>query len=92
MEAAWEAMDAAITRIQADERYGSYLVAIASSPHAGKEGQKLASTWLETATNGIHFVAQTATKGVRQASQVAERSISETFDHLRGVFGPYIRD
>lgn len=92
MEAAWEAMDAAIPRIQADERYGNYLVAIAASPHAGKEGAKLANSWFETATNGIHFVAQSATNGVRQVSRMAERSIAETFDHLRGVFGPYIRD
>lgn len=81
----WNALNEAIPRLQADERYNDYLVSVASSPYAGKAGQQLAESWREQAWRGFQTLAAAAKRG-------GELSLATAFSIVRGAFGDAIRD
>lgn len=79
-------MNAAIPQIQAAELYNDYLVNLASSGYAGKDGQKLGEFWREQAMSGL-----VAGGGFTTTSK-NEMSLATAFSLVRGAFRDNIRD
>jgi hypothetical protein len=92
ISAVWDALDAAIPRLQADERYADYLVALASSPNAGKEGHNIANSWREMAIKGLSGFVRSTSNGVSKTGGGSQRSLKEVIEIIKANFGPTIRD
>ncbi len=92
----WDAMDAAIPRISAQEWMDSYTVAVVSSPYADKKSREgileswrklIAGSWRKTFRSGGKEYLTDGTELVKRVMP-----LQDVVNTIKGAFGLGIRD
>lgn len=85
----WEAMDAAIVQLTAEEWMAQYTVAVVSSPYADKDSREnIIDTWRKL----ISGTWQSVTRPLAAGRPGGDIPLREVIAHVRGAFGRAIRD
>lgn len=91
---AWDALDAAIPRIEAEENYAAYTVAVLATPHAEEESRNsILGSWRALITGGIRSLTSTNENSeTAQPKKYLDTPLKHVVRRLRDAFGNAIRD